>query len=99
MPWDRSQPTDPKYRSKEHRAERARLNAQLHRDGFLMCAQPECVEDDRTIYPGTRWCAGHDESGTRYIGPVHFVCNIRDGAKRGNARARGEGGPVRRWPL
>lgn len=90
MPWQTTRPggskTAGKYRSPEHRAARKALEAQLARDGHLTCAQPVCKHGDRTITPGMRWCAGHDDTGTTYIGPVHLRCNVSDGAKRGRAR-------------
>lgn len=99
MPWDRSQPTDPKYRSKAHRAERAKWQREIDRAGSVQCAQPECVMDSRTIWAGQAWHLGHAEDGVTYIGPVHPQCNWRDGARRGNARARGLHDAPRRWPL
>jgi transcription initiation factor TFIIIB Brf1 subunit/transcription initiation factor TFIIB len=95
MPWDRSAPADPKYRSKAHRDERAKYVRQMQRDGYLVCAQPVCVMGDRTIHQGERWCAGHDDTGTRYIGPVHHRCNERDAAVRANARSH----TATRWKL
>lgn len=95
MPWDRSAPSDPKYRTREHRAERKRLTQQMNRDGLLVCAQPVCVMSTRTIAAGEPWHVGHDDTGTRYIGPVHPECNIRDAAVR--ARARRD--RPRRWEL
>ena len=97
MPWTRSRPggtkTAAKYRTKEHREARAAMQAQLDRDGYLLCAQPACLHPTRTILPGMRWCAGHDDTGTAYIGPVHLRCNVTDGAKR--ARARQDASPLR----
>lgn len=94
MPWNRSRPggskTAAKYRSPEHRRTRAAYANQLQREGFLICAQPVCVEPSRTIWPGTEWAAGHDDTGTRYIGPVHRTCNVRDGARRGAALVRNQ---------
>jgi hypothetical protein len=88
--WSKNRPNggavNPKYRTKEHRETVAAYKAQLARDGHLICAQPECVLRSRLILPGMRWCAGHDDTGTAYIGPVHLRCNIRDGAKRARAR-------------
>jgi hypothetical protein len=99
MPWSNSRPgTDPKYRTKAHRDERAKWVREIKRTGSAQCAQPECVMDSRTIYDGQPWHLGHDDTGTRYIGPVHPACNVRDGARRGNARSRG-GSIARRWPL
>lgn len=94
MPWDRSAPTDPKYRSKAHRDERAKYVRQMERDGYLVCAQPVCVMPTRIIHAGEPWHLGHDDTGTVFIGPVCARCNRVDGAKRGNARSRGL---VRRW--
>lgn len=86
MPWDRSKPTDPKYRTPEHRKARAAMKAQLDRDGQAWCAQPVCLMRSRLILPGMDWCAGHDDTGTRYIGPVHGLCNRQDGARRARQR-------------
>lgn len=90
MPWSSSRPngsaTAAKYRSKEHRDTRAAMQRQLERDGYLTCAQPICYMRSRAILPGMSWHLGHDDSGTRYIGPCHAPCNVRDGAKRGRAR-------------
>jgi len=96
MPWDRSAPADPKYRSKAHRDERAKWAREIKRAGSVQCAQPVCLMDDRTIYDGQPWHLGHDDTGTRYIGPVHPDCNRVDGAKRGNARSHGRY-LVKRW--
>lgn len=86
MPWDRSAPSAPKYHTAEHRRTRARLMAQLQRDGYAICAQPICLAPTRTIRPGMRVHLGHDDTGTRYIGLVHARCNVVDGARRGRAR-------------
>jgi hypothetical protein len=90
MPWSSSRPggstTNPKYTSKEHRAARAAMKRQLERDGSAQCAQPVCVMRSRLILPGMAWCAGHNDAGTAYIGPVHRICNVRDGARRARAR-------------
>lgn len=62
------------------------MQAQLDRDGVAYCAQPRCLMRSRVILPGMRWCAGHDTTGTRYIGLVHEKCNRSDGAVQGRAR-------------
>ena len=97
MPWDRSQPVDPKYRSKAHRAERAKYVRQMEREGYLICQQPVCLNPSRVILPGDRWHLGHDDSGTQYIGPVCARCNVVDGAKR--ARARQDNPKPSRWVM
>ncbi len=98
MPWAKSKPDPSKYHTPEHRAIRDGYKAQLQRDGYLICAQPVCVKTTRTITPGERWCAGHDETGTRYIGPVHWDCNNHDAAVRGNQNRHRPPQP-RRWVL
>ncbi len=82
---------DPKYRSREHRAYRAALVQQLEAEGYLLCTAKICVMPTRAITnPNGRardgLHAGHDDSGTRYDGPQHNACNVRDGAQRGRAR-------------
>lgn len=80
-----------KYRSREHREYRASLVRQLRRDGYLICTAKACLFPTRYITnPNGRdrdgLHAGHDDSGTRYDGPQHNACNVRDGARRGKAR-------------
>ena len=95
MPWVRGQPSNPKYRTKAHRMERAKYVQQMERTGYLVCAQPMCVMPTRIIQAGQAWHLGHDDTGTQYIGPTHAYCNVRDGAKR--ARSRQD--RPQRWPL
>lgn len=102
MPWHHRKPTAAKYNTREHRARRAALTDQLERDGALTCAQPECVMPARIIRLGKPWALGHNDTGSAYIGPVHKRCNNRDGARRGNRRARGppdQPGIAGRWVL
>lgn len=89
---------NPKYRSRAHRTERRRLERQMERDGYLICAQPECLEPSRLIEQGQPWHAGHNDEGTGYIGPVHAHCNVVDGAKRARARQQTRNSPGR-WEL
>lgn len=89
-------PTKAKYRSPEHRRERARLVLLMETQGYLTCAQPVCVMATRTIEQGEAWHLGHDDLGISFIGPTHATCNVKDGARRGNARSRG---PARRWAV
>jgi hypothetical protein len=91
MPWDRSNGTDPKYRTKEHKAYRASLVNQLNRDGYLTCTAATCVMPTRTITnPNGRardgLHAGHNDDGVTYAGPQHHACNVKDGAVRGRER-------------
>ena len=104
MAWDSSRgPTDPKYRSREHKAYRAGLVKQLNRDGYLICTATVCVMPTREITnPNGRardgLHAGHDDTGTRYVGPQHAACNVRDGAKRGRERQTNVEQPMRLTP-
>ena len=97
MPWDKSRPrgqgVDAKYRTKQHRDTVKAYKQQLARDGQAQCAQPICVMRSRLILLGMRWCAGHDDSGSHYIGLVHEQCNRSDGGRR--ARARQTASPLR----
>lgn len=90
MSWANSRPNggkvNPKYRTKQHRDTVNAYKAQLARDGHLICAQPECVMPTRVILPGMEWAAGHDNTGSTYVGPVHRRCNSRDAGKRARAR-------------
>lgn len=91
MTWDRSNGTDPKYRTPEHRRYRAGLVAQLKRDGYLICTADVCVFNSRDITnPNGRdrdgLHAGHNDAGTEYVGPQHNACNVKDGARRARAK-------------
>lgn len=101
MPWSttRAAGTAAKYRTPEHRRERAKYVRQMERDGYLVCQQPICLMPSRVIQRGQLWHLGHDATGTTYIGPVCAHCNRVDGAKRGNARSRGVTDKPRRWVL
>jgi hypothetical protein len=103
MAWDRSAPSDPKYRSKAHREYRDGLVRQLERQGYLICTAPVCVLGDRTITnPNGRapdgLTAGHEDDGVNYRGPEHLDCNRKDGARRGNRRSR-QRLDSKRWAL
>lgn len=106
MPWDRSGPVNPKYRSREHREYRASLVRELKRVGYLTCTAKTCIFPTRLITnPNGRaqdgLHAGHNDAGTEYDGPQHNLCNVKDGARRGNQRSRGEysAETVRRWEM
>lgn len=89
-----------KYRH-AHQTERKRLQP-IVEAGKAYCQQPVCVMANRWIPPGTRWCLGHDDTGTRWIGPVHERCNAADGARRGNrqrSRRHPTAPPTGRWTL
>jgi hypothetical protein len=102
MPWDRSNGTDPKYRTKEHKAYRASLVNQLNRDGYLTCTAATCVMPTRTITnPNGRardgLHAGHADNGIDYEGAQHAACNVSDGARRARAK-QDEPKPMRLTP-
>jgi hypothetical protein len=99
MAWDRTAPTHPKYRTPEHRRERARWATVLKRDGVVTCAQPICVMPTRDITTTDEWHLGHNDEGTHYIGPVHAACNVKDAARRASARSHGTSSTPRRWEL
>ena len=88
-----STPTDPKYRTKEHRDRRAALVRQIKAGHLVECTADECVIGDRAITnTDGRDCdglhLGHNADGITYAGPQHRACNIRDGARRANVRSR-----------
>lgn len=92
MGWSTSRPPrNPKYRTPEHLAYRARLVDALRRTGWLTCVAPECVMPTRTITnpDGSKpdgLTAGHNDDGVTYRGPEHRRCNILDASKRARAR-------------
>ena len=91
MAFNRNTPVDPKYRTRQHREYRANLVRQLKRDGHLTCTAKTCVFPTRDITnPNGRardgLHAGHNDDGTRYDGPQHAACNVKDGARRGRAK-------------
>ncbi len=99
MPWDRSLPTDPKYRSTEHRTRRAELVAMINAGQPLACTAKTCVFNRAPITnPNGRdpdgLHLGHADNGVDYDGPQHNQCNVKDGARRASARSHGtpEGG-------
>ena len=101
MAWDRSQPTDPKYRSKQHRDRRAALVRQLERDGYLECTADVCVFPSRaiTVANGKRRDGlhlGHEPDGITYRGAQHAACNVYDAVVRSNLKGSSQ---PQRWPL
>ena len=57
--------------------------------GGEYCRATECLMPNRWIHPAAEWHLGHDETGTRHIGPVHARCNVVEGAIRGAAKRWG----------
>lgn len=101
MPWDPSRPTDPKYATREHRAQVAAHKAAIARDGYVMCAAVECLLPNRVITnlngnDPDGVTAGHNPDGVTYNGPEHRTCNGHEAAVRANRRSRGMDTP-RRW--
>lgn len=97
MPWSttRKTGTAAKYRSREHREYCAALKRALKDQGHLICTAQPCVFSTRIITnPNGNdrdgLTAGHNDDGVTYAGPQHRACNVKDGARRGNARARGK---------
>ena len=103
MTWDRGQPTNPKYRSPEHRAYLAGLKRDLNAQGYLICAAPTCKFDGRVItnpngLDPDGLTAGHLPDGQTYNGPEHRACNLHEAAVRANRRSHGRDLPTR-WVL
>jgi len=105
MPWSttRQPGTNAKYRTAEHRKLRAAYVSMIKAGQALDCTASVCVFDYAPIVnPDGRapdgLHLGHADNGVDYAGPQHNLCNVKDGARRGNQRSRGAG-PVRRWVL
>jgi hypothetical protein len=103
MAWDRSAPADPKYKTCEHRTRRAALVRRIKTGEALECTADVCVFDRMPITnpngnepDGLH--LGHEDDGITYRGPQHNLCNVQDGAVRGNARSHGKA-TSRRWVL
>ena len=104
MPWSttRQPGTAAKYRSKEHRDLRAHYVRLIKAGQPLACTAKVCVLG-RAPITNTNGRArdglhlGHNDDGTTYAGPQHNACNVKDGARRGNAKSRGV--TPRRWVL
>jgi hypothetical protein len=86
MPWSRTKPTNPRYRTAEYRITRKRLKAKLERDGSAQCAEVICVMRSRLIVPGMDWHVCHDSTGTQVRGICHRSCNIKEAARRARAK-------------
>ena len=100
MAWDRTQGTNPKYRSAEHIAYTKALKEELAQLGSLTCTATICLMPTRAIVnPNGNdpdgLTAGHADNGIDYDGPQHRKCNTTDGAKR----ARAKQDAPRRWTL
>lgn len=102
MPWSttRKAGTAAKYRSREHRVLRAALVRRIAAGEELDCKAKVCVFGRMPITnpngndpDGLN--LGHEDDGVTYRGPEHRACNVKDGARRGNARSRGRG--IKRW--
>jgi hypothetical protein len=52
--------------------------------GGVMCARCR-----KPIHPREKWHLGHDDSGTRWIGPEHAACNLADGGRKRAAQLYG----------
>jgi hypothetical protein len=89
MPWDRSAPADPKYKTREHREARAALlTIYQPGDPCCLCGHP--------MWPPTRNLHADHVPGTdEYRGLAHgsvpcetcgVKCNVVDGSRRGRAR-------------
>lgn len=92
MPWSTARPggagyVNPKYRTPEHRAKVAQYKRQQ------AAGKAHCWRCGRWLPPGAPLHAGHDDTGTTYMGPECPPCNRSDAARR--ARARQNTSPLR----
>ena len=85
---------DAKYRTREYRDAAALAKKAQRRGEWLVCQQPECLEETRDIAPTDLIDIAHDDSGTVVLGPAHRRCNRSDGGKR-----RGSLTAAPRWVL
>ena len=106
MPWSttRAPGTQAKYHTPEHRRLRAGLVKLIEAGQALDCTAKVCVFNRAPIVnPNGRdrdgLHLGHEDDGVTYAGPQHNACNVKDGARRGNARSRGVVAEPRRWVL
>lgn len=88
MPWARSRPggrgyVNPKYRTPEHRA-KVKEYKTLQAAGHAYCWR--C---GRHLPPGVTLHAGHDTTGTHYMGPECPPCNRSDAGRRARAKQQG----------
>ena len=85
-----------------HQKERAKWKPVVDA-GLAHCKQPICLYRNRWIKPGSAWALGHTEDRRSYLGPVHWLCNQRDGARRGailgnrRQRTRSQARHPHRW--
>jgi hypothetical protein len=106
MPWATTRQTigtEAKYRSAEHRRRRAELVTLIKAGHALDCTAKVCEFGYPITNPDGRapdgLHLGHEDNGVDYAGPQHNRCNVKDGARRGNARSRGVVEGPRRWAL
>jgi hypothetical protein len=94
MAWDRpKQSSTARGYGAAHQRERKRWAIIVNR------GEATCCLCGKPITPGTKWHLDHTPDRTAYRGVACATCNIRDGAKRGNAKSRGLNTQPRRWIL
>jgi hypothetical protein len=91
MPWSRTRPVNPKYRTPEHLTGRAALIAAFTPgQPCCLCGHPmwttRYLEADHI--PGTNQHRGLAHGTRHRCTTCRRACNQRDGAKRGNAQRR-----------
>ena len=59
-----------------HRAIRARLKP------IVKAGRAVCWRCGEPIAPNAEWHLGHSDDGTRWMGPEHATCNLRDGGRK-----------------
>jgi hypothetical protein len=83
MPWSNTSRRSDRY-GRDHRAERARHMAALHRAGTGICAERVCVKRSRRIYPTDDLHLCHDRRTGQVLGLGHAACNLREAAVYAN---------------
>lgn len=68
-----------------HQAMRKRLRA------YVRAGMATCVYCGLPISPTEKWHLGHDDSRTRWIGPTHALCNLREAGHKAQRLGYGRG--------
>ena len=66
-----------------HRAVRKRL------EPIVAAGNAVCWRCGKPIAPGSEWHLGHDDTGTRWMGPEHKKCNLSDAGRKRAAQLFG----------
>lgn len=90
MSWSSSRPnggsTAAKYRTAQHRRDRADHIARLRAVGHGLCAEPVCLMRSRTIVPGMKLDLCHDRPTGAVLGLGHARCNRSEASRYARAK-------------